>query len=304
MRVSRRSAWLGLGAALVVVAIAWNGFVGPAIDRANRTTEVPGITAAIAVHAAPDGRLVITESGDGSAANGRVLLLDPASGRSDVVLDGLDDPRAAGISAGGQVCATLGSDQGNPSQLRCTGGRSVALVLPAADALPKAIEAGDVVSDGGAGWYVADLGNDALLHVGASDDVAMLSASWQRQHFPNRPQAIVAKPDGSVLVAVADRVALAWPITATSELQIVATDGGTILAIAPASRGTFVLEMDKGGRSGRVLVCCGGAESYELTILTGIDSPQDLALLPDGRLAITSRGRVLLYRPNAPAWVG
>lgn len=292
--------WLTAGGfVLIIFATVGIAILRPALDRANRTTELAGIVSAIAVHDSPDGRLVVTEGGDASGPNGRVLVIDPVTERSDVVLDDMWEARAADMSSTGIVCATLAGNRGTTPELRCSDGRAFALVDQEPIALPKAISPGDVVWDGESGWYVADLANSALLHVDAAGRVAVLPTTFQIPDWSNMPGALAITTDGRVLVALPERgVVVGWP--AMDAPEVVVGEGDGIVGIAVAKSGTFVLARMGNANAGRISWCCHSAGSYQDTILDGIESPRGLALLPDGRLAIASDGRVLLFRPDQP----
>ena len=292
--------WLTAGGIVVViVATAGIAIIRPALDRASRTTELADIVSAIAVHDSPDGRLVVTEGGDASGPNGRVLVIDPATERSEVVLTEMWEARAADMSSTGIVCATLAGDRGTSPELRCSDGRAFALVYPEASALPKAISPGDVVWDGESGWYVADLANSALLHVDEAGHVAALPTTFQIPHWSNMPGALAITSDGRVLVTLCGRgVVVGWP--AKNAPEVVVSEDDAIVGIAVSKSGTFILARIKNTNAGQISWCCHSAGSYQDTILDGINRPGGLALLPDGRLAIVSDGKVLLYRPDQP----
>lgn len=297
--VDRR--WLAaVSIVLVIVAIAGIAIIRPALERASRTTELADIVSAVAVHDSTDGRLVVTEVGDASGPNGRVLVIDPVTEQREVVLDDPWEVRPAAMSSAGIVCATLAGDRGASPELGCSDGRAFALVEPQGSVLPKAISPGDVVWDGESGWYVADLANGALLHVDAAGRVAALPTTFQIPSWSNVPGALAITSDGRVLVALSEcGVVVGWP--AMDIRQVVVADGlNTIVGIALSKSGTFVLARNKNTNVGEISWCCHSAGSYQDTILDGINVPRGLALLPDGRLAIVSDGKVLLYRPDQP----
>jgi sugar lactone lactonase YvrE len=296
----RTARWLAAGGiVLVIVATAGIAIIRPALDRASRTTELADIVSAIAVRASSDGRLVVTEGGDASGPNGRVLVIDPVTERREVVLDDMWEARDADMSSAGIVCATLAGDRGASPELRCSDGRAFALVHQESSAVPKAISPGDVAWDGESGWYVVDLANEALLHVDAAGRVTVLPTTFQIPYWSNQPGELAVTSDGRVLVALPDRgVVVGWP--AMDDPEVVALETDAIVGIAVSRTGTFVLARQGNTNAGQISWCCHSGGSYRDTILDGIDGPRGLALLPDGRLAIASDGRVLLYRPDLP----
>jgi hypothetical protein len=293
--------WLAAGGLVaVIVVLAGIAIIGPALDRASRTIELPDIVSAIAVHGSPDGRLVITEGGDASGPNGRVLVIDPITERREVVLDDMWEARAADMSADGIVCATLAGDRRDSAELRCSDGRAFALVLPEASAQAKPVSPGDVVWDSGSGWYVADVANSALLHVDAAGRVTKMPTTFEIPYWTNVPGALATTSDGRLLVALPERgVVVGWPAMVIPEV-VVGEGDDTIVGIAVSKTGMFVLARINNTNAGRISWCCHSAEAYQDTVLEGIDGPRGLALLPDGRLAIASDGKVLLYRPDLP----
>ena len=286
------------GSIVAIVVLVGIAIVLPVLDRASRTVELPDIASANAIHVSPDGRLVITERGDASGPNGRVLVIDPLTERREIALDDLWEARAADMSSDGIVCATLGGDRGASPELRCSDGRSFAMVYPEGSAQPKAISPGDVVWDGESGWYVADPANFALLRVDAAGRVAALPTTFEIPYWINVPVALATTSDGRVLVSAPERgVVVGWPAMDIPEVVVGKAD--TIVGIAVSKTGTFVLARMTNVNIGRISWCC-HASGREETILDGIHGPSGLALLPDGRLAIVSDGKVLLYRPDLP----
>jgi hypothetical protein len=298
MTVADRRRLAAGGIVLVIVVIAGIAIIRPGLEQASRTTELAGIVSAIAVHDAPDGRLVVTEGGDASGPNGRVLVIDPVTERREVVLDDMWEARAADMSSAGLVCATLAGDRGTSPELRCSDGRAFALVHHESSALPKPISPGDVAWDGESGWYVADVANSGLLHVDAAGRVTVLPTTFQIPHLSNVPGALAVTSDGHVLVALAERgVVVGWPAMDVPEVVVVEHD---VIGIAVSRSGTFVLSRFNNTNAGQISWCCHSSGSYQDTILEAIEGPRGLALLPDGRLAVASDGRVLLYRPDQP----
>ena len=257
-----------------------------AADRAARSEILDGITTATVVHVAPDGRLVVTEAGN-SPELGRVVLVDTSSGRRDIPLDGLRDPSAADAAADGTVCAAIRDWEDGTSQFWCSDGRRLAL--------PDV--ARDVLWDGGAGWLVSIPRQHEILWVVGSD--ISVAASFTPDYVqPMEPGAMARTEDGRLLAAFSDQgVRVVLPLDRAREEPVPAAFP-FIAGIVPRGLSTIVLVAEGNGVV-RVGACCGGAESDILrTIVDGFAAPHGLALLPDGRLAISADTRVTLYRPE------
>ncbi|MDF2734491.1 MAG: hypothetical protein K0S97_1114 [Chloroflexota bacterium] len=280
-------------AAAAVLAIG----VAPAIDRASRSQSLDGITTAGALHVAPDGRLVVTEVGTGGSADGRVVVVDPRTDRREILLDGLSVPRAADMDAAGTVCAVLEAIPPEPPELRCSDGRRVDLspVEPDASWVARPI---DVVWDGGNGWFVAEPSNTSLLHVGTDDIVALVDDF----HVPTGavqpvPVGLTRSLDGKLWLALSDGGIAAIPLDGDAPpVHGQWVGGASVVGVIPRREGEILLY--SGGTTGWVAWCCGVHGGGNM-IVDGFAYPRSLALLPDGRLAISADGRVTLYRANA-----
>lgn len=284
--------------AAVAVLLAW---IVPSMDRANRSQPLSGITSAAAVHVSPDGRLVVTEYGDAGAPEGRVLIVDPRDDRREVVFDGLWRPWGADMDADGTVCVALeGPPPGKP-ELRCSDGRTIDLsergVGTAADA---GVRPQDVVWDGGTGWFVADAGTPALLHVDTDGAVETVARFESRPGRRETPQGLTRSTNGTVWLALGKEGLVVVKIGSPSPPSDFGYVGGdVVVAVIPRTVGAILLyQNDDGTATGRVAWCC-GVEGQRTTILDGLLSPRGLALLPDGRLAVSANGQVTLYRPDS-----
>jgi len=193
---------VGLLAALALAATACSGGgdgggSGSAIGGATPTSEPPPEAFAelrnpMALHLAPDGRIVVAEAGSG-ADDGRVSVISSDGVDVTVVLDGLPSVAGTGepwgdisgatgaaMAPDGTVCATIGIPDTAPapvSEIRCTDGLTVDLAAWEAandpDEFGAASRAFDVVADGDDGWWVSDAAANTVLHVDRSGAVEL-----------------------------------------------------------------------------------------------------------------------------------
>jgi gluconolactonase len=97
---------------------------------------LPGALAPNDLTLGPDGRIWFTDPGlPGATTRGRVCALDPASGRAEVLLDGLDFPNGLAVGPEGDVLYLARTDEGRVTRHRWDGERltwdGVAATLPA-----------------------------------------------------------------------------------------------------------------------------------------------------------------------------
>jgi hypothetical protein len=280
-------------AAILVLAIVFSA----RFERLKQLQSIDGITSAASLHVAPDGRLVVTETGGGGAADGRVLLLDPQNGRRDIAIDALFLPWGADMAADGTVCVVLqGRPPGQP-EFRCSDGRRVDLsqldVGPEAPAQPR-----DVVWDGATGWFVAEPTSGSLLHI-SSDGTVDVVATFEESigGLPALPVGLTRSADGRLWLALLDAGIAVMPLEAGSTPGPAQDVGGDrVVAVIPVHGGEIVLKQRE--TMGSVVWCCGG-HGDRLTLVEGLLSPRGLALLPDGRLAVSANGVITLYSTDS-----
>lgn len=268
----------------------------PSLDRARRSESLDGITSAAGLHVTPDGRLVVAEYGDAGAPEGRVVVVDPKTGRQEVVLDGLWIAWAADMAPGGTVCAvTQGPPPGQP-ELQCSDGRRVDL-SKAETKIDDVVRPRDVLWDGGTGWLVADPSTRSVLRVTA-DDLVEVVAEFAAPAGGVRalPVGLARSADGTLWLALLDAgYAVLDPNPESSPAPVSYAGGDAVVAVIPRRDGGIILY--ERGVTGSVAWCCGVHGGGEV-LLDGILSPRGLALLPDGRLAVSANGDVTLYRPD------
>jgi len=287
------------GRLIVVIAALGVLFfgLGPSVDRAMRSQDLDGITSAAGLHVGPDGRLVVAEYGDAGAPEGRVVLVDPLTDRREVVLDGLWIAWAADMAPDGTVCAVIeGPPPGQP-ELRCSDGRRVDL-SQAETKVDDVVRPRDVLWDGGAGWLVADPSTRSILRV-TSDGAVEVVVELETPTGADRrlPVGLARTPDGKLWLALLDAGVTVMPLDGGSSPAPGQYVGGDdVVAVIPRRSGGILLYQR--GTTGWVAWCCGG-HGERFHILDGLLSPRGLAVLPDGRLAVSANGRVTLYRPDS-----
>jgi hypothetical protein len=314
----------------LLAAVAAAGVLGAAVAGCGRPDPLAGFAAPRVVRLAPDGRLLVTDLGTGRG-DGKVVAVDLAAGRREVLLDRLPSTRRSGqqhadlagpsgaaMAADGTVCVAIG-DATRPragfSTLRCSGGLVADLEAYEQAANPDGGELAsnpyDVAWDGGDGWYVSDAAANAVLHVDRAGRIRTVAVVASMAPFGGRPAQGV--PTG--LARAADGtlyVALFGGAPATGGPAVVVAlrpgpDGGrtrpTPVARAVAPIGVTVgprelAVLDYGGGPadhgrGRVLLVAGPADPVTVAA-TGLDRPVGMARLPDGRyvLAETDRSRL------------
>jgi hypothetical protein len=254
---------VGCGGALALILII--GWVVPTLDRAQRTTFLAGLTSAVNVHTAPDGRLVVTEGGDGSGPNGSVVIIDVATDVRTVALSGLSWASAADMNPDGLVCATTNGMNAKSPELRCSDGRQVALISDASNT----VGAGDVLWDGTSGWYVADYANSDLLHVDDSGSLTR-TASFDFPYFSETPIALARGSNGRILAALVGRgVVVAVPTSATPPL-IDGKSDDVIVGVVSVPDGVLTLTRAKVGDVGALACAATAAARSRMSFSTAL----------------------------------
>jgi hypothetical protein len=302
-----------------------------------RPDPLAGFAAPRTVRLAPDGRLVVADQGTGGG-DGRAVAIDLASGRQQVLLDGLPSTRGSGqqyadlagpsgaaMAADGTVCVVIGDATRSAagfSTLRCSDGLLADLEAYERSTNPDGRELAsnpyDVAWDGRDGWYVSDAAANAVLHVDRSGRIRTVAVLASMARFGGRATEGVptglAPHDNTVYVALfggapaggGPAVVVALPTGpggGDRASPTVAARAAAPIGATPTPQGLAVL--DYGGAPGergrgRILLVAGpSAPGRE--IASGLDRPVGMAWLPDGRYVVaeTDRGRLRLITPRA-----
>jgi hypothetical protein len=279
--------------------------VVPAVDRASRTDVVGDVRPHGPIHSAADGRLVFVTGGtESELADGQAVAFDAASRTSTTLLAELRRPLAADLSPGGEACAITEQDGGRPSTLICSTGLTVNLDEYANEnRAPSHAAVGarpaDVVSDGRDGWYVSEATSASILHV---DRGGMIVPVARSAAFLQASPIGLARDGDTIWYALAE-YGIAGFQTAAAPFEI---DGGQwvgsgislALTPSPSLVVPFVLVRERYGTEGWVTYQVMG-DAEQPRVVDGLVSPQGLALLPDGRLAIVANDQLTLVRPRS-----
>jgi len=307
-----------------------------AVAGCDRPDPLGGFAAPRAVHLAPDGRLLVTDQGTGRS-DGRVVAVELATGRRQVLLDRLPSvrgsgqqhadlagPSAAAMAADGTVCTVIG-DATRPragfSTLRCSD-RLVADLeayeqAQNPDGRELASNPYDIAWDGRNGWYVSDAAANTVLHVDRAGRIRTVAVLPSMAPFGGRPAqgvptGLARAADGTVYVALFGGA----PATGGPAVVVALRphpDGGwtrptaVARAVAPIGvtagpQGLAVLDYGGGpadrGR-GRILLVARSAGPGTVAA-TGLDRPVGMARLPDGRYVVaeTDSSRLRLVTPR------
>jgi len=301
-----RWSWRVVGlAGMFLVAVWITGTLASSVDRASRTDVVADLRPHGPIHTAADGRLVFVTGGTGpEAADGQVVAFDATSRTAATLLGALRRPLAADLSPGGDACAITEHDGDRPSMLLCSNGLTVDLDAYAIDHRAAFQPAGgarpaDVVSDGRDGWYVSEATSASILHVDRGGTIAPVATSAA---FLQASPIGLARDGDTIWYALAEH-GIAGFQTAASPFEIRGghwVDSGISMALTPSPSLVvpFVLVRERYGSEGWVTYQVMG-DAEQPRVVDGLVSPQGLALLPDGRLAIVANGQLILYRPRS-----
>ena len=300
-------------AVLILAAVLWIGSTAATeMDRQSRTTTIQRFGASGPIHLAPDGRIILARNSSTSATpDGRIEAYDLATGTRTNLLDGLTEPTAADVAPDGTACAIRAPAPvvGEAAWLGCSSGLRVEI----ASGVPTGLRRGprldvpaltDIVSYGGTGWFDADYGRAAVLHVDADGQVAVVATMKENDSFQRRPfglsrsgtTLLVGMSDGGYLgLAVSDR-------DVQSDQSLWITSG---LVIAIAVRPGTQVEVGLGGPvalirdNSDILVTFpvpGDAEHPRL--VDGLESAGGMVILGDGRIAATDGYHLIVVRPK------
>ena len=301
-----RWSWRVVGLAGVLLAGVWiAGTLASAVDRASRTDVVADLRPHGPIHTAADGRLVLVTGGTGpEAADGQVVAFDATSRTSATLLSELRRPLAADLSPSGEACAITEHDGDRPSMLICSNGLTVNLDAYAIDHRASFQPGGgarpaDVVSDGRDGWYVSEATSASILHVDRGGTIAPVATSAA---FLQASPIGLARDGDKIWYALAEH-GIAGFQTAAPPFEIRGgqwVESGISVALTPSPSLVvlFVLMRERNGTEGWVTYQVMGDAEHP-RVVDGLVSPQGLALLPDGRLAIVANGQLILYRPRS-----
>jgi hypothetical protein len=301
-----RRSWRVVGLVALFIAGIWiAGTLASAVDRASRTDVVADLRPHGPIHTAADGRLVFVTGGTGpEAADGQVVAFDATSRTSATLLGGLRRPLAADLSPRGEACAITEKDGDRPSNLICSTGMTVNLDAYAIDNRASFQPAGgaraaDVVSDGRDGWYVSEATSASILHVDRGGTIALVATSAA---FLQASPIGLARDGDKIWYALAEYGIAGFQTGAASQEirggQWVESGISMALTPSPSLVVPFVLMRERYGSGGWVTYQVAGDAEHP-RVVDGLVSPQGMALLPDGRLAIVANGRLTLYRPQS-----
>jgi hypothetical protein len=296
-----------------------------------------GFAAPRAVRLAPDGRLLVTDQGTGRG-DGRVVAVDLAAGRREVLLDRLPSTRGSGqqhadlagpsgaaMAADGTLCVAVGDatrERAGFSTLRCTGGLVADLEAYERTANPDGREHAsnpyDVAWDGQDGWYVSDAAANAVLHVDRAGRIRTVAVLASMARFGGRPAQGVPTglhraADGILYVALFGGA----PATGGSAVVVAlrpSPAGDRAARPAAAARATAPIGalptpgglavLDYGGTPtdrdrGRILLVERPSDAGRV-VAGGLDRPVGMARLPDGRYVVaeTDHHRLRLLTPG------
>jgi hypothetical protein len=319
-----------------VVALASACLLVAVPSGCTRPDPLAGFAAPRAVRLTPDGRVLVADLGTGSG-DGRVVAVDLAGGRREVLLDRLPSTRGSGqqhadlagpsgaaMAADGTVCAAIG-DATRPragfSTLRCTDGLVADLEAHERAHNPDGREPAsnpyDVAWDGGDGWYVSDAAANAVLHVDRAGRIRTVAVVASMAPFGGRPAqgvptGLARAADGTVYVALfggapatggpAVVVAVRPDRAGRRSRVTVAARAVAPIGVAPDPQGLAVLDYGGGpadrGR-GRILLVARPTDPGRVAA-AGLDRPVGMARLPDGRYVVAERdrGRLRLLTPE------
>jgi hypothetical protein len=317
-----------------LAALAVALLLGAAVAGCSRPDRLAGFEAPRGVRLAPDGRLLVTDLGTGRG-DGKVVAVDLADGRREVLLDRLPSTRRSGqqhadlagpsgaaMAPDGNVCVVIG-DATRPragfSTLRCSGGLVADLEAYERAVNPDGRELAsnpyDVAWDGGDGWYVSDAAANAVLHVDRAGRIRTVAVLASMAPFGGRPAqgvptGLARAADGTVYVALFGGA----PATGGPAVVVaLRPDGGRTrpaavasavapIGVIPGPEGLAVLDYGGGpadrGR-GRILLVARPADPGTVAA-TGLDRPVGMARLPDGRYVVaeTDSSRLRLVTPR------
>jgi hypothetical protein len=232
------------------------------------------------------------------------VAFDATSRSSATLLGELRRPLAADLSPSGEACAITEQDGGRPSMLICSSGLTVDLDAYAIDKRASFQAAGgarpaDVVSDGRDGWYVSEATSATILHVDRGGSIAPVATSAA---FLQASPIGLARDGNRIWYTLAQYGIGGFRAgAAPHEIRGGAwVESGISLALTPSASLAvpFVLMREPSGTQGWVTYQVPGDAEHP-RVVDGLVSPQGLALLPDGRLAIVANDQLILYRPRS-----
>jgi hypothetical protein len=298
-----------------------------ALSGCVRPDPLAGFAAPRTVRLAPDGRLVVADQGTG-VGDGRVVAVDIAAGRQQVLLDGLPSTRGSGqqhadlagpsgaaMAADGTVCAVIGDATRSGagfSTLRCSDGLLVDLEAYEQTVNPDGRELAsnpyDVAWDGRDGWYVSDAAANAVLHVDRVGRIRTVAVLASMARFGGRtaqgvPTGLGRTAGGSLFVALFGGGPAEGGPAVVVALQLGTPGGGRApprtaaravapIGVVPAPGGLAVLDYGGGPGDrdqGRILLVTGPSDPGRV-LVSGLDRPVGITRLPDGRYVVAETG--------------
>jgi hypothetical protein len=320
---------------LTAVGLTW--LLAAAVAGCTRSDDpLGGFAAPRTVRLAPDGRLLVTDQGTGKG-DGKVVAVDLAAGRQQVLLDRLPSTRGSGqqhadlagpsgavMAADGTVCVVVGDatrERAGFSTLRCTDGLVADLEAHERAANPDGREHAsnpyDVAWDGRDGWYVSDAAANAVLHVDRAGRIRTVAVLASMAPFGGRPAQGVPTglhraADGTLYVALfGGAPATGGPAVVVALRPAGAGDRARPTAAARATAPIGALPtpgglavLDYGGAptdrdQGRILLVERPPDAGR-EVAGGLDRPVGMARLPDGRYVVaeTDHGRLRVLTPG------
>jgi hypothetical protein len=298
--------WRLFGLAGVFLVGVWiAGTLASAVDRASRTDVVADLRPHGPIHSTADGRLVFVTGGTGpEVADGQAVAFDATSRTSTTLLAELRRPLAADLSPSGEACAITERDGDSSSMLICSTGLTVDLDDYAIDNRAPFQEAdgarpADVVSDGRDGWYVSEVTSASILHVDRRGTIAPVATSAA---FLGASPIGLARDGDRIWFALAE-YGIAGFQNGAAPFEIRGgqwVESGISMSVTPSPSLVvpYVLMREPYGSDGWVTYQV-MADAGHPRVVDGLISPQGLALLPDGRLAIVANDELILYRPRS-----
>lgn len=290
---------VAVGAVLVWLA-SW---IGGAVDRNLRTETIDGFGAAGPIHLAPDGRILLARASSSSGTpDGRIEAFDPATRARTTLLDGLVDPVAGDIALDGTVCA-IGQPALTylPAQLRCSSSLAIDFIAGSPSGLPNVRPtAADIVSDGSGGWVVTDPDRGALLHIDRAGTVVVLASIHQYPNSPGRPLGLAR--DGTRILVATGGQGYAQVSSADRGIEVrpgTLVGAGFVVAVAARPSGLpLVVIVD--GDAGFVAYPSTNGEIGPTHLTDDLSDPRGVVVLPDGRVGVSTGGRLVIVRPSPP----
>jgi len=280
-----------------------------------------GFVAPRTVHISVDGRLIITDLGNGRN-NGSVAVIDLTLGTRDIALSRLPStrnsgqrfadlagPSGAGVAPDGIACAATGdatTDRRGFNALICSDGRSFDL-----EALEERLNPGggetesnpfDTVWVEGFGWLVSDAAANTLLTVAPSGQVRVAAIFPQLPGSADEREGVptgLFAGDGRLFLALFNGAVVELSISNNALLVERVELFTRPIAVHLDESGLYVLEYaNEAGEPRTGLIVHLLDDGNRRTVLDGLEFPTGMARLPAGEFIVAEEaaGRVRLLR--------